>query len=59
MNQLSQAPVAYTYKPSYSEAEIRKITVPSQPQANNLQDPIQKKPITKKGGGVWWSGKSS
>jgi hypothetical protein len=33
--------------------EFRRITVPSQPQANSWQDPILKKPNTKKG---WWSG---
>jgi hypothetical protein len=31
------------------EAEIRRIAIQSQPWANNLQDPISKKPITKKG----------
>jgi hypothetical protein len=29
------------------EAEIRKIMIQSQPQANNSQDPTLKKPITK------------
>jgi hypothetical protein len=31
------------------EADIRRIEVRSQPQANRSQDPILKKPITKKG----------
>jgi hypothetical protein len=31
------------------EAEIRRITVQSQPLANSSQDPISKKPIIKKG----------
>jgi hypothetical protein len=39
------------------EAEIRRMAVQSQPQANSSLDPISKKkkkqPITKKG---WWSG---
>jgi hypothetical protein len=35
------------------EAEIRKMVVQSQPWANSSQDPIAKKPLTKKG---WWSG---
>jgi hypothetical protein len=35
------------------EAEIRKMEIQSQPQANSSQDPILKKLITKKG---WWSG---
>jgi hypothetical protein len=35
------------------EAEIRRITVQSQPRANSSQDPILKIPITKKG---CWSG---
>jgi hypothetical protein len=34
-------------------AEIRRITVPSQPRQIVLQDPISEKPFTKKG---WWSG---
>jgi hypothetical protein len=34
------------------EAEIRRIAVTSQPPVNTLQDPILKKPITKKD---WWS----
>jgi hypothetical protein len=33
------------------EAEIRRIAVTSQPPVNTLQDPILKKPITKKD---WW-----
>jgi predicted secreted acid phosphatase len=31
------------------EAEIRRITVQSQPKANSLRDPVLKKLITKKG----------
>jgi hypothetical protein len=31
------------------EVEIRRIVVRSQPKANSLQDPISRKPITKKG----------
>jgi hypothetical protein len=31
------------------EAEIRRITVGSQPPANNSGDPISEKPTTKKG----------
>jgi hypothetical protein len=42
-------PVIITTK----EADIRRIMVQSQPQANSSQDPILKKPNTKKG---WWSG---
>jgi hypothetical protein len=38
------------------EAETRKFTVQSQPWANSSQDPISKKPITKKG---WWSDSSN
>jgi hypothetical protein len=34
------------------EAEIRRITVQSQPWANSSRDPILKKPFTKKTGGV-------
>jgi hypothetical protein len=34
------------------EAEIRRIMVQNQPQANSLQDPISKNPITKKSGGM-------
>jgi hypothetical protein len=34
------------------DAEIRKITVGSQPRANSLRDPILRKPFTKKG---WWN----
>jgi hypothetical protein len=37
------------------EAEIRKITVQSQPWANSSLDPILKIPITKHG---WWDGSS-
>jgi hypothetical protein len=35
------------------EAEIRRIMVRSQPQANSSQDPILKKPFTKKGLEKW------
>jgi hypothetical protein len=35
------------------EAEIRRIVVQSQPQANSSQDPISKKTFTKKD---WWGG---
>jgi hypothetical protein len=35
------------------EAEIRRITVQSQPQANSSRDPILKKPATKKGLVEW------
>jgi hypothetical protein len=35
------------------EAEIRKISVWSQPWGISVQDLISKKPITKK---LWWSG---
>jgi hypothetical protein len=35
------------------EAEVRRITVQSQPRQTVLRDPILKKPFTKKG---WWSG---
>jgi hypothetical protein len=35
------------------EAEIRRITVQRQPQANMERPYLKKKPITKKG---WWSG---
>jgi hypothetical protein len=35
------------------EAEIRKIAVQSQTQANSLRDPISRTPFTKKG---WWTG---
>jgi hypothetical protein len=38
------------------EAEIRRIMVQSQPQANSFQDPILKIPNTQKKG--WWSGSS-
>jgi hypothetical protein len=34
------------------EAEIRRIVVQSQPQANSSQDPISKKSLHKKAGGV-------
>jgi hypothetical protein len=35
------------------EAEIRRVTVLSQPEANSLQDPISKNPVTKNwAGGV-------
>jgi hypothetical protein len=37
------------------EAEIRRITIQSQLQANSSGDPISKTPITEKG---WWSGSS-
>jgi hypothetical protein len=36
-----------TVIPAIQEAEIRRIIVQSQPQANSLQDPISKIPITK------------
>jgi hypothetical protein len=42
---VSRAPVAHACNYSYSEAEIRKIEVQSQPQAS-LQDPILKIPNT-------------
>jgi hypothetical protein len=35
------------------EAEIRRITVQSQPQANSSRDPISKIPITKTGLAEW------
>jgi hypothetical protein len=47
----SQALVAHTYNPSYSEAEIR-IAVQSQPRANSLRDPVSKKPIKERAGEV-------
>jgi hypothetical protein len=34
------------------EAEIRRMAVQRQPQANSSRDPISKKPFTEKG---WWS----
>jgi hypothetical protein len=44
------APVASTVIPALSqEAEIKKLTVRSQPQANSSQDLIWKKTFTKKG----------
>jgi hypothetical protein len=46
---------AHICNPCYSEAEIRKITVQSQPQGNSLQAPILKIPNTKK---AWWSDSS-
>jgi hypothetical protein len=35
------------------EAKIRRLSVQSQPRANNSRDLITTKPITKEG---WWSG---
>jgi hypothetical protein len=42
-------PTAYTYNPSYSEAEIRRITVRSQPRQIVCKTLSQEKPITKIG----------
>jgi hypothetical protein len=36
------------------EAEVRRITVQSQPQSNSLREPISKKSITQKKGLVEW-----
>jgi hypothetical protein len=49
MFKLSQALVAHAYNPSYSEAEIRRIKVRSQPGQIILQDPILQKTLHKKG----------
>jgi hypothetical protein len=38
---------------STQEAEIRRITVWSQPPANTSQDPLKKNPLQKR---AWWSG---
>jgi hypothetical protein len=48
----SQAPVAHTCNPSYSEAEIRKIVVRGQPQEVVLKPLSWKKPSQKRAGGV-------
>jgi hypothetical protein len=48
----SWAWVAHTCNPSYSEAEIRRTAVQSQPE-QIVPDPLSKKPFTTKG---WWSG---
>jgi hypothetical protein len=47
------APVALPVILATQEAEIRRITVRSQPGANRLEDPILKKHFTKRG---WWCG---
>jgi hypothetical protein len=50
---LDQVLVAPTCNPSDSEAEIKRITVQSQPGHIVLRDPILKKPITKKMSAEW------
>jgi hypothetical protein len=35
--------------PATQEAEIRRISVRSQPRENSSRDPVSKKPFTKKG----------
>jgi hypothetical protein len=48
----SQEPVAHAYNPSYSGGKDQNGGL-KPTGANSSQDPILKKPITKKG---WWSG---
>jgi hypothetical protein len=50
---LGWALVVVSVIPATQEAEIRRITVQSQPRQTVLKDPILEKPFTKKG---WWSG---
>jgi hypothetical protein len=49
-----RVPVAHAYNPSYSGRRDQKDHGSKSDWANSLQDPISKKPITKKKG--WWSG---
>jgi hypothetical protein len=49
-----QVPVAHACNPSTQVAEIRRIEVPIQPQANSLRDPILGKKIQHKTGLVEW-----
>jgi hypothetical protein len=50
--EISQAPVAHAYNPSYLGGRDQEDHGLKPAQANSLQDPISKKSITKKG---WWS----
>jgi hypothetical protein len=50
----SQAPGAYTYNPSYSGGRDQEDCSLRQSQANSSQDPILKKPFTKKGLAEWF-----
>jgi hypothetical protein len=43
------APVAHTWNPSYSGGRNQEDCSSEPAQANSSQDPIMKKPITKKG----------
>jgi hypothetical protein len=49
----SQVLMPHTYNPSYSGGRDQEDGGSKPPQSNSLQDPISKRPITKKG---WWSG---
>jgi hypothetical protein len=53
MEEHSQALVAHTCNPSYSGGRDQEDCGLKSAQANGSQDPILKKPFTKKG---WWSG---
>jgi hypothetical protein len=48
----SQAPVAHAYNPSYSGGRDQEDHGSKPDQTNSSRDPISKKPITKRAGGV-------
>jgi hypothetical protein len=51
---VNQAPVAHACNPSYSGRRDQEDHVPNPTWANSSQDPISKKPFTKKGLVEWF-----